>query len=259
MAELDRVVDEFIAAGEARAHQSDDLLSRLVSARDVDGSGMTDRQLRDEAMTLYISAHETTALALSWTWYLLSQHSQIEEKLVDEWRRVLGGRTPAAADLRNLPYTALVITESMRMFPPVPIIGREATVDLELGGYRVKRGHTVLMSQWVNHRDPRYFSEPEQFRPERWENGLAKRIPKYAYYPFSGGSRVCIGNTFALTEAAIILAAVGQKYRFTVDPEAVVEPNPQITLQPKYGIPATLQLRDMIRPRMPPIVGSYRD
>jgi cytochrome P450 len=254
--ELDEVVNGFIAAGRARAKAmegrtgadgetgaAEDLLSRLVSAQDDDGLRMTDRQLRDEAMTLYLAGHETTALTLSWSWYLLSQHPRVEANLVAEWDRVLGGRTPSAEDLQHLPYTDAVLTESMRVFPPVYLIGREATTDLELGGYRVKKGYTVFMSQWVNHRDPRYFPDPETFLPERWEDGLAKRIPKYAYYPFGGGPRVCIGNTFALMEAAILLAAVGQKYRFTLDPDAVIDVNPQITLLPLNGIPATLQAR----------------
>lgn len=204
---------------------------------------MTDTQLRDEAMTLYLAGHETTALTLTWSWALLAQHPRVEEKLVAEWKRVLDGRIPTPEDLPNLPYTDAVITEAMRVYPPVYLIGREATTELELGGYRVKKGYTVFMSQWVNHRDPRYFPNPEEFRPERWEDGLAKRIPKYAYYPFGGGPRVCIGNTFALMEAAILLAAVGQRYRFTLDPDAALDVNPQITLLPKYGIPATLQLR----------------
>jgi cytochrome P450 len=136
-----------------------------------------------------------------------------------------------------------VIAESMRLFPPVYVIGREATMDLELGGYRVKRGYTVLISQWVSHRDPKYFPSPEEFRPERWEDGLARRIPKYAYYPFGGGQRICVGADFALMETAIILAAVGQRYRFTLDADAVIEIKPQITLLPANGIPATLQRR----------------
>jgi cytochrome P450 len=256
VAELKRVVDGFIAAGRERVKCSErkgdptnldgapvDLLSRLVTAQDDDGTRMTDEQLRDEAMTLYLAGHETTALTLSWSWYLLSQHPRVEEKLAGEWQRVLAGRTPMPDDLPNMPYTDAVLMEAMRVYPPVYLIGREATRDLELGGYRVKKGYTIFMSQWVNHRDPRYFPEPEEFRPERWEEGLAKRIPKYAYYPFGGGPRVCIGNTFAQMEAAILLAAIGQKYRFTLEPNAVIDVNPQITLLPLNGIPATLQLR----------------
>ena len=241
--ELDRTVEGFIASGRSRRDIGDDLLSRLLVAQHEDGTRMSDLQLRDEAMTLYLAGHETTALTLAWSWYLLSQNPNVENKLVSEWQHVLAGATPTADQLHRLPYTAAVIAESMRLYPPVYVIGREATDDLELGGYRVKRGYTVLMSQWVNHRDPRYFPEPEEFRPERWENGLAKRIPKFAYYPFGGGQRLCVGSSFALMEAAIILAAVGQRYRFTLDPDAVIGIKPQITLLPANGIPATLERR----------------
>jgi cytochrome P450 len=241
--ELDRTVEGFIASGRSRRDVGDDLLSRLLVAQHEDGTRMSDLQLRDEAMTLYLAGHETTALTLAWSWYLISQNPNVENKLVSEWQHVLTGATPAADQLHRLPYTAAVIAESMRLYPPVYVIGREATDDLELGGYRVKRGYTVLMSQWVNHRDPRYFPEPEEFRPERWENGLAKRIPKFAYYPFGGGQRLCVGSSFALMEAAIILAAVGQRYRFTLDPDAVIGIKPQITLLPANGIPATLERR----------------
>jgi cytochrome P450 len=244
IAHLYGVVDGFIAAGRGRKDAGDDLLSRLVSAQDEDGTRMSESQLRDEAMTLYLAGHETTALTLTWSWYLIATHSSVEVKLVEEWGRILGGRSPTPDDLTNLPYTDAVITEAMRVYPPVYLIGREATTDLELGGYRVKRGDTIFMSQWVSHRDPRYFGpDPESFRPERWLDGLAKRIPKYAYFPFGGGPRVCLGNTFALMEAAILLATVGQRYRFTVDDGGVVETDPQITLLPKYGIPATLARR----------------
>ena len=241
--ELFGVVDGFIAKGRARTEPGEDLLSRLLMAQDVDGSKMPDDLLRDEMMTLYLAGHETTALTLTWSWYLISQHPEVEAKLVAEWNRVLGGRVPTPDDLPQLPYTDSVITEAMRLYPPVYLIGREATQDLELGGYRVKKGYTLFMSQWVNHRDPRYFPEPEAFRPERWDEGLAKKIPKYAYYPFGGGQRVCIGNTFALMEAAIILAAVGQRFRFTVDRDARIIPKPQITLTPAHGIPTTLSPR----------------
>ena len=244
IAHLYRVVDGFIAAGRKRQEAADDLLSRLVAAQDVDGTRMSESQLRDEAMTLYLAGHETTALTLSWSWYLIATHPIVETKLLEEWSRVLAGRSPTPDDLPNLPYTDAVIAEAMRVYPPVYLIGREATADLELGGYRVRKGYTVFMSQWVSHRDPRYFGpDPEAFRPERWLDGLAKLIPKYAYYPFGGGPRVCIGNTFALMEAAILLATVGQCYRFTVDAGAVIDTNPQITLLPKYGIPATLEPR----------------
>jgi cytochrome P450 len=243
IAELDRVVNDFIAAGRARREPGNDLLATMIAAQDEDGSQMTDRQLRDEAMTLYLAGHETTALTLAWAWYLIARHPHVEEKLVGEWRAVLGGRSPGADDLAALPYTSAVISESMRLYPPVYAIGREATRDLEIGGYRVKRGYTVLMSQWVNHRDPKYFPDPERFDPERWSGSVAARIPKFAYYPFGGGQRMCVGSNFALMEAAIVLATVGQRYRFTVEPDAVIDLKPQITLLPIAGIPATLKLR----------------
>ena len=243
IAELDRTVQHFIASGQSRRQAGEDLLSQLLLAQHEDGTRMNDRQLRDEVMTLYLAGHETTAQTLTWSWYLLSQHRNVEEKLVSEWQHVLAGKTPTAETLPRLSYTAAVIAESMRLYPPVYVIGREATTDVELGGYRVKRGYTVLMSQWVNHRDPKYFPDPEDFRPERWEDGLAKRIPKFAYYPFGGGQRMCVGNNFALMEAAIILAAVGQRYRFTLDPDAVIGIKPQITLLPANPIPVTLQRR----------------
>lgn len=237
------VVDGYIARGRTRSTPGTDLLSRLIAARDDDGQPMTDRQLREEAMTLYLAGHETTALTLTWAWYLLAQHPQVEEKLLAEWSAVLGGRTPGIDDLTKLPYTDAVLTEAMRVYPPVYLVGREALCDLELGGYRVPKGTTIFMSQWVSHRDPRYFSDPEEFRPERWLDGLAQRIPRYAYYPFGGGPRVCIGQAFALMEAAILLAGVGQQYRFTIDPGPPVEMDPQITLLPKGGIPVTLKRR----------------
>ncbi|MFA5958010.1 cytochrome P450 [Hyphomicrobium sp.] len=242
IADVNAVIDGFIAQKMSRPLGSD-LLSTMIAAQREDGTRMTPQQLRDEAMTLYLAGHETTALTLTWSWYLLSQNPEAEKTLVEEWRRVLNGRAAQASDLPSLPYTSAVINESMRLYPPAYVIGREATADLELGGYRVKKGYTILMSQWVNHRDPKYFPEPERFRPERWLDGLAARLPKFAYYPFGGGQRLCIGVHFALMEAAIVLATVGQKYKFTLDADAVIDIMPQITMPPRYGMPATLARR----------------
>jgi cytochrome P450 len=241
--ELDTVVDGFIRAGRARKEPGDDLLSMLIHAQDEDGSRMTDRQLRDETMTLYLAGHETTALTLSWTWFLLAQHPEVEEKLVAEWNAVLNGRSPTVDDLPKLVYTEHVITEAMRVYPPVYLIGREALTDLELGDFPVPRGTTVFLSQWVTHRDPRFYDDPTAFRPERWEGGLAARLPKYAYYPFGGGPRVCIGNGFAMIEAVLLLATIGPRYRFTLAPEPPVTIWPSITLLPAHGIPAVLKKR----------------
>ncbi|MBN9248263.1 MAG: cytochrome P450 [Hyphomicrobium sp.] len=242
IANVKALVDGFIAQKRSRP-LANDLLSTMITAQREDGSRMSDQQLRDEAVTLYLAGYETTALTLTWSWYLLSQHPEAERKLVDEWRRVLGGRSPNAEDLTALPYTSAVINEAMRLYPPVYAIGREAMTELELGGYRVKRGYTILMSQWVSHRDPKYFPEPERFLPERWLDGLAARLPKFAYYPFGGGQRLCIGSHFATMEAMIVLATVGQKYKFTLAPDAVIDIKPQITMPPKFGMPATLELR----------------
>jgi cytochrome P450 len=199
---------------------------------------MNDRQLRDEVMTLYLAGHETTTLTLTWGWYLLSQHRHVEEKLVSEWQRVLAGRTPD--QLPHLRYTTAVIAESMRLFPPVYVIGREAIADLELGGYRVKRGYTVLLSQWVNHRDPKYFPGPEEFRPERWEGGFAKCIPKFAYYPFGADVR---REHVRLDGSSDHSRSGWSAVSFTIDPEAVIDIKPQMTLEPANGIPVILQRR----------------
>ena len=243
---LDAVIYRLIAQRQARPYEEGgDLLSVLLRARD-EGGGMSDRQLRDEVMTLFLAGHGTTANALSWTWYLLATHPEAEAKLAEELASVLGGRVPTPEDLPKLPYTEWVVTESMRVYPPAYVIGREATQDCEVGGHRLRAGDTVLMSQWVTHRDGRFFDEPEKFRPERWADGLAKRLPKYAYFPFGGGPRVCIGNTFALLELPLILATVAQRWRFTLDPSHTVKPWPAVTLRPDDGIRAVLRRREEI-------------
>jgi cytochrome P450 len=239
---LDALVAGFIREGRRRP-PGNDLLSLLLHARDEDGSRMSDRQLRDEAMTLYLAGHETTALALSWTWYLLARHPEVEEELAAEWRRVLEGRPPTPDDLPRLPLTEWVIAEAMRLYPPAYLIGREATADVELGGYRVPRRTTVFLCQWVTHRDGRFFPDPDRFAPHRWADDLAGRLPRYAYFPFGGGPRVCLGHGFALMEAALLLACLGQRWRFTLEPEPAVKIRPGITLLPEPGIPAVLRPR----------------
>jgi cytochrome P450 len=242
LAHMDAIIHGFIREGRSRSEPGDDLLSMLLRAHDEDGSRMTDVQLRDEAMTLFLAGHETTALTLSWTWYLLAQHPEVEAKLAAEWDAVLAGRLPTPDDLPRLTYTEQVIQEAMRVYPPVYLIGREPLTDVELGGYRVRKGTTVFFSQWVSHRDPKYFDDPDAFRPERWADGLAKRLPKYAYYPFGGGPRVCIGNGFAMMEGVLLLATLGRRWRFTLEPGPVT-PWPTITLKPIPGVPAVLRAR----------------
>jgi cytochrome P450 len=213
-----------------------DLLSMMLRAQDEDGSRMTDKQLRDEAVTLFLAGHETTAIALTWTFYLLSQNPEVQTKLLSELQTVLNGRSPELMDLPNLRYTEMVISESMRLFPPAYAFGRQALQDSHINGCVVTKGTTVFMSQWVMHRDPRYFDAPLEFRPERWADGLVKRLPRFAYFPFGGGPRVCIGNSFALMEAILLLATIAQEFRMELVPGHPVEPFPSITLRPRYGM-----------------------
>jgi cytochrome P450 len=233
---LNDLIYKVIRERRAATSRSDDLLSLLLHAQDIDGTRMTDRQLRDEAITLFLAGHETTALALSWTWYLLSQHPEVEAKLWAELAAVLGGRSPSVADLDRLRYTGMVVMESLRLYPPAYVMGREAVNDCEIGGYPVGRGNTVFVSQWLMHHDARYFENPDAFLPERWADGLAKRLPKYAYFPFGGGPRMCIGSNFAAIEAALLLATIAQRFRLTLVPGHPIELLPSITLRPKHGI-----------------------
>jgi cytochrome P450 len=245
VARLDAIIYRYIEQGRAAKEQRNNLLSLLLHARDEgDGKGMTDRQVRDEAMTLFLAGHETTALTLSWAWYLLAGHPEVEARLMGEWRQVLAGRDPAVEDLPRLRYTEMVVHEALRLYPPAAAFGREALREVALGGYRVPRGLTVIMSPWVLQRDPRWWDEPEVFRPERWAAGHPARTPKYAYVPFGGGPRLCIGAGFAMMEAVLILATLGQRYRFTTDPGYRAEPLPSFTLRLRHGLPTTLQARE---------------
>lgn len=233
---LNRVVYRILAGRHADSRDTGDLLSMLLAARDEDGSRMSDQQLRDEVITLFLAGHETTANALSWTWLLLAQNPAAEARLHEELDGVLQGRTAGVEDLASLPFLHNVLNESLRLYPPAWGMARLAVEDLDLGGYRVRKGTGISFSQWVMHRDPRWFDAPQEFRPERWENGLAKRLPRFAYFPFGGGPRQCIGNAFALMEAALILATVAQRYRFVLAPGHTPEPFASITLRPRNGI-----------------------
>lgn len=208
----------------------------LLSARDESGRPMSDRQLRDEAVTLLLAGHETIALALTWTWYLLAQHPEIDAKVAEEVGMILGGRAATVGDIPHLRFTEQVVMEVMRLYPPAWFFGREALCDFEIGPYIVRKGTTILISPWVLHRDPRFFEAPAQFRPERWGTGMSGRLPRFAYMPFGGGPRVCIGSRFAMTEAILMLATVTQRFRLKWEGEKPIVPLPSITLRPKGGL-----------------------
>jgi cytochrome P450 len=233
---LDKIIFRFIEERRASGKDTGDLLSMLLAARDDDGSCMTDRQLRDEAITIFLAGHETTANALSWTWMLLAQNPAVEAKVHAELDAVLSGRTPSLDDLPNLQYTSHVITESMRLYPPAWGMARVAIEDVEIGGYPIPKGCGVSLAQWVVHRDPRWFDAPGEFRPERWEGDLMKRLPRFAYFPFGGGPRQCIGNSFAVMEATLLLATIAQRFRISLVTGRPIVPMPSITLRPRYGI-----------------------
>jgi cytochrome P450 len=240
---LDSVVYRIISDRRAHHEMNNDLLSLLIASTDEDGSQMTPKQLRDETMTLFLAGHETTALALSWAWYLLSENARTEICLHEELGRVLGGRTPQVEDLERMPYLDAVIRESLRLYPPAYLLGRSAIAPVVVGGYNFPVGTTFLMSPWVTHRDPRYFEGPEVFRPERWLDGLAQRLPPHAYFPFGGGPRRCIGQGFALMEAALLLATIAQRYWLRTVADHAVAPEPLVTLRAKNGIRMVVHAR----------------
>jgi cytochrome P450 len=231
---LDRLVKRVLAERRARPGDRGDLLSMLMAARDDDGKPMSDRQLRDELITLFLAGHETTAIALSWTLFLLARNPSAEERLSREIGETLGGGLPRAADLPRLRYAEAVVRESLRLFPPAYVIGREAVADCVIGGYDVSAGTTIYFAPWVLHRDPRHFPDPETFRPERWLDGSTAGLPKYAYIPFGGGPRVCIGERFAMMEGVLVLVAVLRRFRLEMNgPDPT--PFPSITLRPEGG------------------------
>jgi cytochrome P450 len=204
----------------------------LLAARDEDGSRMTDGQLRDEVLTLFLAGHETTAVTLTWTLYLLSQHREAEAKLQDELKTALGGRRPQVEDLRRLPYTERIVKESMRLYPPAYVLGREALNDFKIGGFDIPARTQILMSPWVIHRDRRFYAEPERFNPDRWTEDFGKQLPRFAYFPFGGGPRQCIGNSFAMMEAELVLATLAQRFRLQFPPGEKMTPSPTFTLRP---------------------------
>lgn len=246
LATLDALVYRLIAERRAAGGGGEDgadLLSLLLATRYEDGGAMDDRQVRDEVLTLFLAGHETTANALAWTWTLLAEHPEAEARFHQEVDAVLGDRLPGAEDMPSLPWTRKVFAESMRLYPPAWAITRKAVEPVTIGGYPVPAGAGVLASQWVAHRDPRFFEEPLAFRPERWTEDFEARLPKLAYFPFGGGPRTCIGMGFAWMEGVLLLATLGRRWSTRLVPGERVEPWPRITLRPKCGVRVRLAAR----------------
>jgi cytochrome P450 len=242
---LDQIIYRMIAERRQSPRDRGDLLSMLLLAQDEENSGasMSDRQVRDEAMTIFLAGHETTANALSWTFYLLGGAPQVEGRLHDEIERVVGDRVPTLADIGSLPYVERVITESMRLYPPAWIVGRRALEACVVGGYRVPARSLVLMSPYIVHRDARYYPEPERFLPDRWTEQFKASLPAFAYMPFGGGARRCIGESFAWMELGLVLVTLAQHWRLRLVPGHPVVPRPVVTLRPKHGLQMTTHRR----------------
>jgi len=239
LADLDKIVYGIIQDRRATGEHPGDLLDLLLDARDENGTGMSDLQLRDEVMTLLLAGHETTANTLAWTLYLLAQNPAQQSLLEQEVRTAIGGGVADAAKLDTLPYTQMVLMEAQRLYPPAWAIGRKALQDMEICGYQLRAGTNVIISQWVLHRDPKLYPNPERFDPERWREEVAGRrfLPKFAYLPFGAGPRVCVGASLALTESALVLATLIARYRFSLASDKPIEAFPSVTLRPKRGLP----------------------
>ena len=233
---LDGIVWAMIRERLSRKGEGNDLLSSLLSARSESGNEMDLKQVRDEVMTLLLAGHETTALAVCWSFYLLARHPEVERKLLEELQTVVGERSPAGADVPKLSYAAQVLKESLRLYPPAYAIARVAARDCDIGGYRVPRGASVVMSPWVTHHDGRFFNNPDVFDPERWTEEFAHGLPKFAYFPFGGGPRVCIGTGFATMEATLLMVTILQRFHLQMESPHEVVPLPAITLRPKGGM-----------------------
>jgi cytochrome P450 len=242
-AHLNRWLFDTIRRRRCEGKDSGDVLSVLIEARDDAGHGMTDEQVRDEMVTLLLAGHETTAVALSWTWYLLSQHPAIEARLHAEWDAVLQGAPPTAALVGRLVYTRMVLAEAMRLYPPAWILERRAARDVEMGGYAIPAGSLVLASQYLVHRDARWYPAPERFDPERWSPGRDVERPRFSYFPFGAGTRVCIGEQFAWMEGVLLLAAIGRRWRLAHEPTHRVGVEPLVTLRPRSGMRMRLERR----------------
>ena len=243
---LDNMVYSLINERHRRAGDTNeeavDLLSLLLSVRDEEtGQGMNDKQVRDEVITLLVAGHETTSNLLTWTWYLLSQHPEVEQRLHAEVDKVLGGQLPTVEKLSELRYTHMVLEETLRLYPPAWIFSRKIIADDELGGYDIPKNSMILLSPYTTHRHPAFWEDPEEFDPERFTPERSAGRPHYAYFPFGGGPRMCIGSSFAMMEAQLVLACIAQRYSLRLVPDHLVEPEALVTLRPKHGLPMLLQ------------------
>ncbi|HLV34643.1 MAG TPA: cytochrome P450, partial [Spirillospora sp.] len=246
-ATLDQLIRQIISERRASGEDKGDLLSMLLLSEDETGARMTDQEARDEAVTLFAAGHETTANALSWTWYLLSQHPEIEARLQAEVDTVLGDRPAAFQDLPQLRYTGMIVKESLRLYPPAWVLNaREALEDIRIDGYTIPKGGSIFVAPYAVHRNPAYFADPLRFDPERFSPENEKRIPRYAYFPFGGGPHICIGNSFALMEAQLILATIAQRVSLSLLPNQVVDIDPQVTMGPKNGVRMQVQMRETV-------------
>jgi cytochrome P450 len=241
---LDEIIYGFIRERRKSGEDKGDLLSMLLSATDEDGSQMTDKQVRDECLTIFLAGHETTANALTWTWYLLSQNPDIEAKFHAEIDLVLGNRTATPEDYPNLKYTEQIFAESMRLFPPAWTVGRMANENHELDGYKIEKGSLVLTPMYIMHRDKRFWTDADEFKPERWETQSVKEAAnKFIYFPFGGGIRRCIGEQFAWMEGVLLLATLGKKHKLKLLATQKIAMQPLITLRPKFGMKMTVEKR----------------
>jgi cytochrome P450 len=235
--ELEQVLGKVIEDHRQQPDKYNDMLSLLMSSHDDMGAGyMSDELLLDESLTLFLAGHETTANALTWTWYLLAQHPEVEARLRQELKAMLGNRVPTLDDLPRLEYTGRVFRESLRLYPPAWTIAREAVTAYRLGPFEVPAGATIFMSPYATQRDPRFWKDPEHFNPDRWLDDAAASRPKFAFYPFGAGTRVCIGEHFAMMEGVLLIAVLVQRWKFQLVPNQTVELWPQITLRPRHSI-----------------------
>jgi len=243
ISKVNSIVYKIIRERKQSGTDIDDMLTMMLNAQDENGEKMSEQQLRDEMVTMFAAGFETAGTTLSWLWYLLSQHPNVECKLHEELARVLGGRTPTVQDLPNLKYTKMVVEETMRIYPSAWLNSRSNINDDEIGGYHIPAKSLLMLSPYVTHRLPDFWKNPEDFEPEHFSVEQSAGRPRYAYFPFGGGPRQCLGDVFAMTEIQLIVAMLSQHFRLKLVPIKPVVPRPELTLQPRYGLQMTLERR----------------